>query len=252
MTRRLILALALWLLPTLALAQPAYVDSTSCIDTSMPSSTFTCAFTVSGGSDRALLVSTGHFNSSAPTCSGITYNGIALTELVDVTASGTGRVCLYGMDPDDVPTAGAYNAVVTFSGSADDHFMCVAEFTGVDGTTPFNTPNSATGDSTTASVTATTAADEIIFAGMANGWNNATPGANETERQDVDVIAGNLSHWCATQAGSDGGAITPTRTAAGATNLWLIGAVSIKPVSVGGGSTACQNLLLLGVGGTCD
>jgi hypothetical protein len=156
--------------------------------------------------------------------SGVTYNGVSLTQVWTVSADGnyhsSGWILVN-------PGTGAHDIVVTFSTTTvqwnGPQAACSMSFTGVHQTTPTNTPGTATGYSTNASVTVATAADEMIVDAVRAG-ENVTVGANQTQRYGAGTRNG-----YSTQAGSDGGVMSWSMSS----HWWGIGAVSLKPAAGG-------------------
>ena len=130
------------------------------------------------------------------------------------------------------PPTGA-NVVRITNGSANTLAMVTGAVSlyGVNSDTPFGTMASATGTDGTPTVTASTAAGEFVLGVVGvEGSESFTAGANETERwdaaQSTDVTGAGF-----TQAGSDGGVISPTLDAKAGDEKWVAVAVPIKPAS---------------------
>lgn len=100
----------------------------------------------------------------------------------------------------------------------------------VDPDDPFRAMKNAKGQSLSPSVTVATVSGDHIFTALGCGQNRTiTPGANETELWDVQQDSA-LTTGALKQAGSDGGAITPTLSGEG-TPSWAMIAISMKPAA---------------------
>jgi len=154
---------------------------------------------------------------------GVTYNGTALTGLWDVVRSSYNTSGWFLVNP----ASGAHDVVVTFATNTagwSDQGVFALSFTGVDQSTPLNTPGTANNYSTTPSVTVSTAAGEIIVDTVIAG-RALTEGSNQTKYLTSDKSVGFSS-----QSGADGGEMSWSQT----THHWAIGAVSIKPAAASG------------------
>lgn len=233
---RVIVFVALLLLPAHSWAALAVDAAASCAGTGV--SSLTCAHTVSG-SNRELVnwVSWYHW---ASTLSGSAYNGVSLTAIPSGSAAN-GQYHIDGLHL-IAPATGTNNLVATFSGSVYDVGMGSVSFTGADQTTPLGTAVTATGTSTTPSVTVSSAAGEIVVDGLAiiHG-GTLTVGGSQTQRWNEIALAGTIKYAGSTQ----GGAASTTNTWTNSTSqVWAQGAVPVKPVAV----SASSRFTLTGIG----
>jgi hypothetical protein len=185
------------------------------------------------GADRALGVAVSNADTASPTS--VTYNGVGLTKVASASVTSTdGNTLSVWASIGFQPASGANNIVVTFAANTFDICAGAMSVTGADQTDCVSAGNSATGTSVSPSVTVTTAADELLFAGIgANHNGTCLPGTNETELFDrADGGGGTpLTVHGYRQLGSDGGVIAPTLSASAD---WAIGGISFKAVGAGG------------------
>ena len=189
---------------------------------------FTWAHTCSG-SDRLLRVTTSHFDSS-DTISSITYNGVALTAVPGgSTNNGQYYVTAYYLI---APDTGTHDIVVTVSGSVFDFGAGAISYTDAHQTTPLGTAVTATGTSTTPSVTVSSAADELVDDGLViiHG-GTLSVGAGQTQRWNAIASSGFIKYAGSTEGGA---ASTTMSWSNSSSQTWAIVAVPIKPT--GGGS----------------
>ena len=192
---------------------------------------FTWAHTCSG-SDRLLRVTTSHFDSS-DTISSITYNGVALTAVPGgSTNNGQYYVTAYYLI---APDTGTHDIVVTVSGSVFDFGAGAISYTDAHQTTPLGTAVTATGTSTTPSVTVSSAADELVDDGLViiHG-GTLSVGAGQTQRWNAIASSGYIKYAGSTEGGA---ASTTMSWSNSSSQTWAIVAVPIKPVGGGGGSS---------------
>ncbi|MFQ5961763.1 MAG: hypothetical protein ACE5MG_10225, partial [Candidatus Methylomirabilales bacterium] len=165
------------------------------------------------------------------TTTGVTYNGVGLTELVNHSEAGdNARVELWYLL---APATGTFDIVVSQSG-ANDVVGGATSWTGVDQTTSFGPTAAADGTVSPATVGVTSASNEVVVDVV--GARNAatlTVDASQTQRWNlgVGVIDGGGS--------SEPGAATVTMswTLTG-TFEWAIAGVSLKPAS----GVACDSI----------
>lgn len=222
----------------------AHENSTAVEDaTSISSKTVSFAC---GGSDRCLLMGWGFdVNISDVFCDSMTYNGVSVPELHEgaqsfVLRSGVGLL--------QNPASGTNNAVFNLSvSSAHSKSFVVANYTGVDQTTPNRTQqNTGSGTSSSPSITCTTGqtGDLILDFVAARNGITATVGADQVERVNFDAAGGlaPVDMLMSEQAGSTSAVMSWGGTAA----HWRSIAVPLIPSA--GAPAATPRLALLGVG----
>lgn len=116
------------------------------------------------GSDLLLLVGIAHSAGDLSDVSGVTYNSVPMTRLSSINNSDSSaniRSTIYYLV---APSVGANNIVVSISGPPCAMNVIGASFTGVDQSTPLGTAaTSTTNNSTTPSVTVSSASGELVF-----------------------------------------------------------------------------------------
>ena len=183
---RLLLALLLLLLASPAWAAVAYDNASSAIDTVGASNTLTVSHTLNSATNGAAVACAMSRTAAAPTS--VTYNGSAMTQVgTTVTVDAVVTVTMWRILTASMG-AGTYNLVIDWGATSSDHVGGIVSFTGVHQTTPVSGAATATGSSSTASVTVTSATDNMGV--------SCVVGKNRV------VTSLDTSRW--TQAGSDG------------------------------------------------
>lgn len=181
---------------------------------------------VVSGSDRLLLVGVYQTAGDTTTISSVTYNGVAMTEVLrEVEATLKVTCAIYRLI---APDTGTHDVVVTFSGTVSDCGGGSCSYTGVHQTTPLGTAVKASALSGgPATVDASSAAGEIVFGALGTISIDVAVGTGVNDRweYEVDGSAGHIS------AGGDktgAASVTMSWTLTTGTS-WAIGAVPIKP-----------------------
>ena len=202
----------------------------------------TRSFTCISGSDRVLYVVTLNRNVGAGTVTGVTYAGVALTQLASTlnfdTGQGDGKLWRL-----IAPATGANNLVVTLSSDRPTAVSAVS-FSGADQTTPegtlasYTTAGGGTNPTLTSAVAVASGNIHLSFGMVLDGTNSVAPqftgtGTSQTERTDVNSAAQHLTQ--SDQAGT-GATITASWTYAGAANDSR-GAFSIPVLAAAGGAS---------------
>ncbi len=215
-----VLCLSLFLM-SLSNVHAAIIPNNTSSATMSNTSSVTISHITPSGANRLMMVGISAQQRAASVTS-VTYNGVALTKLGNLSHSSQTRIEVWYLKN---PSIGTFNVVVSNSQS-DNAVVGVKTYSGVDLTTPFGTLSSAFGTSTTASVSVSSAVNELVFGvvGFNNGSTNITPGAGQTEYYDKTInssIAGSASEKA--------GAASVTMTWTSTSVSWTIGTVSIKP-----------------------
>lgn len=197
-------------------------DATTTIAINPPSDTLSHTCT---GTNRYLIVGT--LIQGSQTCTGVTYNGVAMTQLATVSSSNisTGEtIYLFGLAN---PSSGTNNIVASFSGGAVRGIMA-SSFTGAqqDSSTSEAT-NSGTGASGTATVSVTTLTDNDWLVGFARGESNTTAGSGTTIRGATANINMMDSNGAKTPTGSYSLNFTTASN-----NNWASLVVALRPLTV--------------------
>jgi hypothetical protein len=182
------------------------------------------------GTNRLLLVGVTLWpGGSGNYVTSVTWNGISLTKITDVSNSTSIRTELWKLV---APAAGTANVVVNVTGSPNqDTFLTagVISFTGVDQSYSYGTAVTATGNSGSASVTVGSAIGEMVLSVAGAGTNNknfttvsATTGA--TERWNLSA-----STYTKSQCGTAPGDSSVTLSHSLNVDSWAIIGLAIKP-----------------------
>lgn len=208
-----------------------------------------------GGSNRAVLVETAHYNTVGTLHNDITYGGGAMTaELWDAVSGVTVDFChqaAYLINP----AASAQTAAVSVLAGFNPDYQAGGSIsmTGVHQTTAVGTAVTQSGAASPATVNASDAASgDLVIDNMITFTNSAgsvaVGSANQTERNAQDWAPGNIAWWRQSeQDGANGGVMSWTITNILAVG-WLTGAVAFKPAAAGGSVVTPRLLGLLGVG----
>jgi len=188
-------------------------------------STLTWSHTVGSGSNRVLMVGTS-LRDGNKTVTTVTYGGTPLTRRGFQNGAGNAnRVEIWSLI---APSSGTANVVVSLSGTIDVVGGAIS-FSGVDQATPFGTFVSAQGTSTAPSVTATSAAGEVVLDTLATDGDaaSATVGAGQTEQWNLatGVAGGNVIGAGSTEPGASSVVMSWTL---GVSKQWSIGALPLK------------------------
>lgn len=193
------------------------------------------------GSDRALAVGIYHFNGSG-NVSGVTYNGVSMTQLGTVVADGSGGdVYLYGIAN---PATGANNIVISESASMQI-FATSVSYTGVDQSTPF--PDVAISSSvagTTFSISTTNVTVDQSWVIMTGRSPSRVPAASAgTYLRKTNAVSGDAAWVLDSNGGRSTGANTLDYTySPSATSYYVI--ANMAPAAAAPSITPNQNFIL--------
>jgi large repetitive protein len=227
-----------------AIASPISAAATVTLDGAVSSNTngsgtsISVSHTTGTGTDRLMLVGVSwNSGSGAQTISSVTFSyGSGPTVMTNnpvVTrkhASQYRYSAIYSLT--NPPSGQSGTVKVTFSGTVGNGIMAgVANFAGVDQTTPLGTTNGADGNSTAPSVTLTgLSGNELVFDNVFQGASSTsqtlTTGSGQTQLWNPPYVA-NLRAAASTKQAT-GASVTMSWTAASA-SYWVITAVPIKP-----------------------
>lgn len=205
---------------------PTQVGSTTTdFDNATPTS-LTTSYTQAAGSNLLLVVMVGTEN-GGNTHDSVTFDSVGLTKQTDLNAQGR-RTTIWTLVNPNVTTA---NIVVTLSG-ATDVGMIATSWQDVHQTTPVTASQTASGLSTTPSVTVASASGEVVLDVANNGDNGGDPtvGAGQTEIADVEVI-GDFRFHASQQAGAAPNVVMDWTIAS---TEWNSGGISIQPAAAAG------------------
>jgi len=137
------------------------------------------------GSDLILWVGLGIYEPSGGDCiTGVTYNGVAMTQAIKYAASATEEVYLYYLVN---PATGANDIVASASTTVDEFNVRASSFTGAKqtGVPDASVSNQAT-SATSLTTTVTTIADNCWLVGMYNSnASNVSAGTGTTFRNGI-------------------------------------------------------------------
>ena len=213
------------------MAAPVFDAASSAVGASSTGSdtSVTWSHTVGAGSNRLLVV----LLSDNPTdaVSSVTYGGVALTQLPGAhVVGGTGaEVDIWYLKN---PASGAANFVATWAAQGYLNAGAVS-FSGVDQTTPLDTPVTATGTGRSASATVATDANNIVIDNLCLQESSAdnptaTAGGSQTQRFNEVNLAGGPRSASSTQPGAASVAMQWAFTGA---VQWALAAVAVKGAS---------------------
>jgi len=188
------------------------------------------------GSDLVLVVGISFYQNTNSFVSGVTYNSVAMTLIPNSsTNNGAYFSLMYGLI---APSTGANDIVVTMGGNAPFELGCGAiSWTDAHQTTPFGTANTATGNSTSPSVTVSSGASEVVMANLIILHSGTlSVGAAQTSRWNEIGASGFTKYAGSTEPGDASTIMSWSNTT---TQTWAITAVPIKPTAaVSAGSSS--------------
>jgi len=144
----------------------------------------TVSHTFTAGSNKKLIVFTGGEDGSAFTVTGVTYNGTALTKILEDIEVRNVSSAWYLDDEDFPSTPGAYNVVASYDADVNDSFTHVVGLQGAKQGAVDASASSTEGSSPTAIETdiTTTTADSVILGGVSDaaGGSNLAVDTGQT------------------------------------------------------------------------
>lgn len=188
--------------------------------------TITVSHTTSG-TNRLMLVGISWDGTATTAVSSVTYNGEALS-LVGSEQTTYRGMCIYKLVAPDIDT---HDVVVSFSTvPTGGSVVGVVTFTGVDQTTPLGTFVGASGCTITATVDVSSAIGELVFDTVMVLKKTMVVGEGQTQQWNE------IESSCRGGGSTEPGAETVTMSWTLSTSYyWVIGTVSIKPVSLAPG-----------------
>ena len=195
------------------------------------------------GSNLVLFVGVGTYNASLITVSGITYNGVALTKVDNITAALEGN----NQDTElwylDGPATGANTISVTLSGTASFASIAAASYTGKtsSGIDAFAKSQNTSTSSTSPACNVTISASDCWLVGFAHSRSagfNLTAGTGTTVR----ASAGSIGHAIGDSNGVVGPGSTTLSFVDALTPTWP-GVVSASFSAAGGAAAARPRLI---------
>jgi hypothetical protein len=145
----------------------------------------TFAHTVGAGSNRLLVVGIGSSEDPPVNVSGVTYDGVAMTQVAQRNFNPYYNVAMYALV---APNTGTHNVVVTQAASINEYTVGAVSFFGVDQTTPYDTPTSADGGSSPATVSTNGGTGDLVVDMLWTGRELIAAEAAQTERWSNEAI----------------------------------------------------------------
>ncbi len=164
-----------------AFARPQFASVTT--GTTNSAATFTVSHSVQATAGAGLVVANLSVrNNAAPANpTGVTYNGVAMTQGIGATSTDMSSSIWYLV----APATGANDCVATFASTMDRIMMAVTDYYYVNQTTPTGGTGSDTGSGTSCTFNLTTITEDLCIDNLAQRGNSGvTPGAGQTERFD--------------------------------------------------------------------
>ena len=197
------------------------------------------------GSDRLLLVYGGVNNGGGAPAETVedltTYNAVSLTAFgasVGTPGGGWPTRWFYLV----APATGSNNVVVIYGNTGSRTVGAIAQtYNGVDQSTPVSGYNTATGTSTTPSITISSATGDLVVAVVGAESAVTSDPTDETERADFNPTA---RHMSATEEA--GGASIVMDSTLSASAGWVTMGVSLKAAAAAAGGPKYRSRILLG------
>lgn len=219
---------------------------TSTLDGTSGTNTLTVSHTIGSGSNRCLIATLGIIAGGARTLSSITYNGTAMTLIGHFPDGDDNRfVSLYYMDEANLPAAGSYDIVSTYSGNGNIKLGGVSLF-GVaqTGEEAISTGADAFDDLHNDTITTITNNAWVVQCTIVDGAYDISPDDGQTERQENTE---SLDHFqIATLEVASAGATNIGCSWGTNASLSTLGAAFAPAAAIGG--LQKTSLPLLGVG----
>lgn len=185
------------------------------ISTGNQTLSYTCT-----GSNGYLVVGT--LAQASGTCTGVTYNGVAMTQissLLNDGVSGLENIYLFGLAN---PATGANNIIASFSGSVTTGVLAVS-YAGVAQSGQPEASNTTSGSSTSFGVSVTTLTNNAWLVGYFRCTGTMTAGANTTLRSAASNI--NMCDTNAPQTPAGSYSLNATQ----ATGSFALQAIALAP-----------------------
>jgi hypothetical protein len=223
------------ILSLVAQSFPGYAasyDASASTETMAGDSSITYPLTVGSGANRQLVVfawmATACAASMEPVVSSVTYNGVALTPIINLSPAAQcayAHYSMWAMPAGTQPASGTHDVVVTLASAHKKRGRLrsgAMSFTGVDQTTTFTSTISAEGTGTAIAATLpSSGANDMVVMGTCHGGSLTS--TTHTERWRLNSNGYNSCN-------NDGGATA----AGGTTSLSWTGSVSDKWAIFGG------------------
>jgi hypothetical protein len=209
---------------------PGSIPSVDAVSTgSTDGASLTLSHTTSG-SNRLMLVGLSINNDNFETVTSVTYGGVPLTYVASVNQADDARVEMWQLV---APQTGTHNVEIWFSDDLLHNAVAgVVTFTSVNQPNPLGTFVGNNDTSAFASVTVSSAADELVFAAF-SCETCASVAADSPAFELWNLMAGAGRVYAAGMTNEGSGSSVTTSAALGADDHWAMGAISIRPVPAG-------------------
>ena len=182
------------------------------------------------GSDRLLLAFVSLYATGNPDVSAITYNGVGMTKITEMSYEfNTNRFLETQVYRLVAPATGSNTLSITFAGTYIDTGVSVISYTGVDQTTPIGATGTNSGNIDPTVTFTTSNSNSLVVAGaMVRGGDSApfTPGSGVTERWDNNSGAHtsfDIGIWGGEKAAATAGSYTVDATSSSTDFMSIIG-----------------------------
>lgn len=141
-------------------------------------------FTLGSGSNRFVQCTFG--SETATDVSNMTFNSVGMTEIVEIDPESNATISMWYMLEANLPSAGDYSVVATYSGSPLDIMIACMSFTGVAQSAPeaSNTAIAESGQTISAAITTLTS-NAWVVDGVVSGDVGTYLDTSQDERYDV-------------------------------------------------------------------
>lgn len=147
--------------------------------------THTCS-----GSNRILFVGVSAFFGSSGTCTGVTYNGVAMTKIDSIAAQPNADLSLWYLI---APATGSHTVTATASSSVSVMYVTAASYTGANQSGVPDSSNKGNGTATSRTVSTTTVLNNCWVVGIgATGAASITASAGMTSRSERDDVSSSV------------------------------------------------------------
>ncbi len=203
----------------------------------------THSHTLVSGSDRIIVVFVGtELTGTTITVSGVTYGGVAMTQLASASAVGAANNhgAMWYLLSASLPADGANNVISTFSAQASDSWQECLSYSGASQTAPSGGNVDTTGEGSPGDATI----ENDISAIAATSWalsyaqsgNVGSFAAGQTQDEVVDFQSASMTHQVAEKRG--GGGETQLTSAFTGTNNRLIRLCAVWAAAGAGAATS--------------
>lgn len=169
---------------------------------------YTVAHTNTATTNTCMTVGVSVGDTAGRVVSGVTYNGVALTQIgttqgVDTGGGGNGSLSAWRLL---APATGANNVVITFNAalttSAGVSVCCIQTWDNVNQTTPTSNVTQAGGNGTTATRTVTSATNSRVIALTNGGSDYSASAATNRNQNNLSTLTGGGCASMSDRAGS--------------------------------------------------